>query len=442
MTQASNEILLGDAIQRVAYPLETDSDLDPLLARTQGARYVLLGEASHGTSEYYTWRTRISQRLIQEQGFNFIAVEGDWPDCYAVNRYVRHFDDGGESAREVLHQFARWPTWMWANWEVVALAEWLHDYNRGRPPEQQVGFYGLDVYSLWESLEEITRYLEGVDPEAAETARQAYNCFQPYDRDEQAYAWATRIVPAACERDVLRLLAEIQTRRTKLQRQAGDGEAVFNAEQNAHAAVGAEHYYRTMIEGGPASWNVRDYHMADTLDRVVQHLGPGAKGILWEHNTHIGDARATDMAAAGMVNVGQIVRERHADDGVVLVGFASHRGSVIAGRAWDAPMEVMPVPEARAGSWEDLLHRSLQSNGMILMNDLGGADTLFRATRPHRAIGVVYHPDYERLGNYVPTSLTRRYDAFLFIDETQALHPLHLTEEAAVEPPETYPWNV
>ncbi len=443
MTNPSSDRLLGDAINRHAHLLETMDDLDPLMEQIGDARFVLLGEASHGTSEYYLWRMRLSQRLIEEKGFSFVAVEGDWPDCYRVNRYVRGYEDAGEKAVDVLDAFNRWPTWMWANWEVVALAEWMREHNRGLPAARQAGFYGLDVYSLWESLQEVSEYLEGVDAESAALARRAYVCFQPYDRDVQAYAWATRLVPASCEADVLELLTELRRKMPTYKALPGDGEEAFNAEQNALVALGAERYYRTMMEGGAASWNLRDTHMVDTLERLVQHHGPQSKAIVWEHNTHIGDARATDMAAAGMVNVGQLMREKRGGEGVVLVGFGSHRGTVIAGEAWDAPMEVMDVPEARADSWEDVLHHALEgANGMILMNTLGADADLFRRTRGHRAIGVVYNPMHERFGNYVPTSLSRRYDAFLHIDQTQALHPLHVEPVKTLEPPETFPWAV
>lgn len=441
MVNRSYDTLLDDVLQRNAHALQTNDDLDPLLDRIGEARFVLLGEASHGTSDYYLWRSRLSQRLIREKGFSFIGVEGDWPDCYRINRYIKGYPDSGANARDVLHAFGRWPTWMWANWEVAALVNWLRGYNDGQPPERKVGFYGLDVYSLWDSLTEVSAYLEGIDPEAARAARNAYQCFQPYNRDEHSYAWATRIAPVSCEEEVIKLLAETR-RKAGENTFAGDGEAAFNAEQNALVAVNAERYYRAMIQGGPDSWNVRDEHMTETLERLVNHFGSDTKAIVWEHNTHIGDARATDMAGAGMVNVGQLVRQRRVEDGVVLVGFGSHRGTVIAGREWDAPMERMRVPEARDGSWEDLLHRSLGQDGYFIFSEIDDGKDLFRRTRGHRAIGVVYNPEHEFLGNYVPTSLSRRYDVFIYLEETEALHPLHITPEAGVEPPETYPWSV
>jgi erythromycin esterase-like protein len=279
-------------------------------------------------------------------------------------------------------------------------------------------------------------YIAENRPDALDAARRAMRCFEPYGEDGQAYAWATAMVPASCEDEVLNLLVEL---RGQSYPYTSDLEAGFNAEQNAWIAVGAERYYRTMMRGDAESWNLRDFHMADTLERLMDYHGPRAKGIVWEHNTHIGDARATDMAGADMVNVGQLVRERHADDGVFLVGFGSHRGSVIAGREWGAPMERMPVPRAREASWEDVLHQSGAANKLLFMDDLRQVEEA-AAPRGHRAIGVVYHPEREG-GNYVPSVLPERYDAFLYLDETQALHPLHL-EPATNQPPETYPWGV
>jgi erythromycin esterase-like protein len=412
--------------------------LDPLLERIDDARYVLLGEASHGTSEYYQWRARISQRLILEKGFSFIAVEGDWPDCYRVNRYVKGFPDSTADAREVLETFVRWPTWMWANIEIVALAEWLRKHNASVSEHKKVGFFGLDVYSLWDSLYAVLGYLRKTDPSLLPAARRALRCFQPYGEDVQQYARATCLVPTSCEDEVVDLLKELCAKEPQFRI---DGrEEYFMAEQNALVVKNAEAYYRAMVRGGPESWNLRDRHMTDTLQRLIRHHGPDAKAIVWEHNTHIGDARYTDMADEGMVNVGQLVRERHIHEGVFLVGFGSNRGSVIAGKDWEAPMEKMAVPPGRAGSWEDVLHRAGASNKLLLLEEVADADE-FLTERGHRAIGVVYHPEYEHQGNYVPTILPRRYDAFCYLDETRALHPLHL-HPALERIPETYPWGV
>jgi erythromycin esterase-like protein len=282
-------------------------------------------------------------------------------------------------------------------------------------------------------------YLEGTDPEAVRAAWQAFRCFEPYGEDVQQYAWATRFVRQSCEDEVVALLAELRRKAPQYTEQ--NRGAYFNAEQNALVVRNAERYYRTMVRGGSASWNIRDQHMVETLERLMQHHGPAAKAIVWEHNTHIGDARATDMARTGMFNVGQLVRERRAGEGVVLVGFGSHHGTVIAATEWDAPMERMPVPPAREGSWEDVLHRAGAADKLLILSDDRVPPSLLES-RGHRAIGVVYDPAYEAFGNYVPSVLPRRYDAFMYLDETQALHPLHMALQRASEPPETFPTGV
>ena len=427
---------LADEIRSLATPLKKSADLDPLMEMIGDSRYVLLGEASHGTSEYYTWRSEISQRLISEKGFSFIAVEGDWPDCYSVNRYVKGIE--GKSAEDVLHAFSRWPTWMWANREIVDLAEWLRDYNNYRPQDMQVGFFGLDVYSLWESMHSVLEYLDGLDPDLARTARRAYSCFEPYEEDAQEYARATALVPTSCEDEAVRILTALKSKGAELREDSRD--AYFNAEQNALVARNAELYYRTIVRGGPGSWNVRDNHMMETLNRLMDHHGPRSKAIVWEHNTHIGDARFTDMARSGMVNVGQLARQEHERDGVVLVGFGTHRGTVIAGSEWGAPMKRMRVPEAREGSYEAAMKKAGIPNSLFIFPH--GEDERTRELREvhgHRAIGVVYNPRTESWGNYVPTILPGRYDAFIYLEETHALHPLHMKPVLDGEMPETYP---
>jgi erythromycin esterase len=429
---------LDTGLARIARPLESARDLDPLIDAVGDARFVLLGEASHGTSEFYTWRMEISKRLIDEKGFSFIGVEGDWPDCYRVNRYLKRMSDSGSSAREVLHAFERWPTWMWANSEVVDLIEWLRDFNRSRGEEQRVGFYGLDVYSLWDSMRAVNEYLERIDPKLAAAARRAYNCFEPYAEDAQEYARATALVPTSCEDEAVGVLRALRANAASFREDGSEG--YFDAEQNALVARNAELYYRTMIRGGPGSWNVRDTHMVETLDRLMGHHGTNAKAIVWEHNTHVGDARFTDMARAGMVNVGQLVRQSHDREGVLLVGFGTHRGTVIAGDEWGAPMERMRVPPARRDSFEEAMHDGPANDCLLLFDGLedGGVRGLDEPIG-HRAIGVVYDPDHERWGNYVPTIIPRRYDAFLFIDETRAVDPLHMPVHVGGDVPETYP---
>jgi len=429
--------VIGD-IREHSHLLSNKADLTPLFEKIGDARIVMLGEASHGTHEFYTWRSYISRRLIQEKNFNFIAVEGDWPDCYRINRYIKNYKDAGTDSKEVLSQFRRWPTWMWANWEILELTNWLKQYNSSIPLNKKIGFYGLDVYSLWESMEVIMQYLTKVDKKALETAKKAFECFEPYQKDEgRSYAKASQFVPEICEDEVLTLLKEIQQR---LPRYDGDFENVFSTEQNALIAVNAEKYYRAMVNAGPHSWNIRDGHMADTLERLLNFHGSGSKVIVWEHNTHVGDARATDMVDDGMYNIGELARLKHNDKGVFLVGFGTYSGSVIAGRGWGAPMKRLNVPPAKKGSWENLLHEAGKENKLLMMDDFM-TDSFMESHIGHRAIGVVYNPEYERLGNYVPSILPMRYDAFIFLNETKALHPLHIVPDGHLVP-ETYPFGI
>jgi erythromycin esterase len=415
-------------IRSLACPLARVGDLDALVERVGTARFACLGEASHGTHDFYRWRAELSRRLIEERGFTWIGVEGDWPDCWRINRWVRGHADQGLDARGLLEGFERWPTWMWANHEVADFLDWLHEWNGARPEPERVGFYGLDVYSLWDSLREIMGWLGTHAPDAVAAATRAWQCFLPYGEDPHEYAWSTRLVPTSCEPDVVALLAETHRRARD---RSGD-ESAFDAAQNAEVVVDAEHYYRTMVRGDRQSWNIRDRHMTDTVDRLAHHLGPGSKGLVWEHNTHVGDARATDMAAAGLVTVGQLVRERHAAEGVVLVGFASHRGTVLAAAGWGEPEEVLTLPVARTGSHEDLLHRALGADAVLILGDDRSGPWL--STRlGHRAVGVVYQPRREA-GNYVPTVMGGRYDALVWLEETSALAPLH--HEAPPREPE------
>lgn len=426
------------SIKQWAYPLHSKTDLQPLIDHIGDSRIVMLGESSHGTHEYYTWRTYLTKRLIEEKGFNFIAVEGDWPDCYRINRFVKGYDQTGQTAFSVLHEFSRWPTWLWANWEVMALLDWLKSHNKGLPNNKKAGFYGLDVYSLWESIENILQYLKKTDASALKVAEQAFRCFEPFHGDEGAYAKASRLVPELCQNEVVELLMEVQR---KIPTYNSDPENVFNAEQNAQVAVNAEEYYRSMLDGGPHSWNIRDRHMAETLDRLLKFHGDQSKVIVWEHNTHIGDARATDMVEDGMFNLGELARVQYPKEGVVLVGFGSYKGTVTAGRKWGSTIETMEMPEAMEGSWEHYLHQAGASNKLLIMKDFEKNAAMMEQFIGHRAIGVVYNSGYERFGNYVPTILPLRYDAFIYIDETSALHPLHF-EPDGTEVPETYPFGV
>jgi len=416
------------------HPLQGPQDLDLLMEEIGNARIVLLGEASHGTSEYYTWRTAISKRLIQEKNFNFISVEGDWPDCFEVNKYIKGQGEA-VTAPELLQTFNRWPTWMWGNWEVAGLVDWMKKFNAGKSEAEQAGFFGLDVYSLWDSLQEILNYLEQQGGPAAAAAKKAFRCFEPYSEDPQEYARAVAFVSQDCEDEVVNML---QALRQKGLDSGADRTAEFDAEQNALVAVNAERYYRAMIRGGGSSWNVRDRHMMETLTRLLDLHGPDSKAIIWEHNTHVGDARYTDMARNNMVNVGQLVREQYGEENTFIVGFGSYKGSVIAADEWGEPMEIMEVPPAPSGTWENMLHEISPQNKLLFSKELTEEKAL-RDKIGHRAIGVVYHPRMERYGNYVPTVVPKRYDAFAYIDTTRALHPLAIYQDHT-QPPELYPF--
>ncbi len=411
--------------------------LKPLYNRIGDARVVMLGESSHGTHEYYTWRTMITQYLVENKGFNVIGVEGDWPDCYQINRFIRHWENSGQTAQDVLRKFHRWPTWMWSNWEIAALVEWLRKFNHGKNYDHQVGFYGLDVYSLWESLESVMDYLQKNEPDAVETAQQAINCFEPYNREGVNYATKVRLVPETCENEVLDLLKELHTRTSW---GGTDHEASFSVRQNALTAVNAEKYFRAMLRGGPDSWNIRDTHMADTLENLLNQLGPESKAVVWEHNTHIGDASATEMREDRMLNIGQLIRERLGRDKVVLVGFGSFKGNVIASEAWGEEIRKMQLPEARNDSWENLLHQYSPANKLLISNEMKDISHLKEMIN-HRAVGVVYHPERDHFGNYVQSLIPLRYDAFIYLDETNALHPMKKNKETD-RMPDTYPWGI
>ncbi|NEU56554.1 erythromycin esterase family protein [Halorussus sp. MSC15.2] len=426
-----------------AEPLDEEA-VSRLADEVEDAAFVLLGEASHGTSEYYRWRARLTAELVERGEASFVAVEGDWTDCYEVNRYVRgakrretraRSDDSrtgqrdASRATDVLAEFDRWPTWMWANWEVAAFVDRLRGYNEGRSHDEQVGFYGLDVYSLFESMEAVVEFLEEYDPEAAERARDAYKCFEPYGEDAREYGRSTRLAPDDCEDEVVEILADLASDGSEYD----DTEARFSAEQNALVAKNAEEYYRSMVKGSAESWNVRDDHMMATLDRLADHHGGTA--VVWAHNTHVGDARATDMRDRGKHNLGQLARENHPGD-CHLVGFGTHRGEVIAGEAWDAEMEEMRVPPAREGSVGDAFHRATGDDCLLADTDAPA----LRERRGHRAIGVVYDPHREAY-NYVPTNLAERYDSFVHVEDSTALHPLGVDADST-RPPESYPWGV
>lgn len=422
-----SEALILSAIQKLSMPFGTKESMDSLIKQAEKARYVLMGEASHGTSDFYQVRAELSKRLIAEHGFRFIAVEGDWPSCYTFNRYIKGYPDAAVNGKEALNDFNRWPTWMWANEEILELADWMRDFNKEKPESEKVGFYGIDVYSLWESMDEILKYLGKTDRADLEAARKAFECFEPFSRDEQSYGISASLYGEGCEEEVISLLSRLQDKWKDTQPQ--DQENALSAELNAMAVKGAESYYRTMIRHDSDSWNIRDRHMVSALEKLMEFYGENSRVLVWEHNTHIGDARATDMAGEGMVNVGQLLREKYGNE-VYAIGFGTYEGTVIAGRSWGAPMEEMRVPPAIKNSWEELLHRKGAEDQLLLMEQ--DDPILDEIAVGHRAIGVVYHPERER-GNYVPTVISKRYDAFIYLDHTKALRPLTFTLSSGVE---------
>src|SRR5918995_885016 len=335
--------LVMDVIEAAARPVEGGAhDYDPLLKLIGEARFCLLGEATHGTHEFYRERAEITKRLIKEKAFTAIAVEADWPDAFRVNRYVRGLSDD-RNADEALSGFKRFPTWMWRNTVVVDFVEWLRSYNESLPADGgRVGFYGLDLYSLYTSIEAVLGYLNKIDPEAAKRARYRYSCFEHFGDDTQAYGYATSFgLTASCEREVIEQLIELRRRAADYASRDGRvaRDEYFFAEQNARLVRNAEKYYRTMFHGRVESWNLRDRHMAETLDALISHLtlqGENAKVAVWEHNSHLGDARATYMADYGELNVGQLVRQRYGSD-AVLIGFTTYKGTVTAASEWDGP---------------------------------------------------------------------------------------------------------
>lgn len=436
-------------VRQAAIPLTgAQTDYDAVIGMVGNAHFVLLGEASHGTHEFYQQRAEITKRLIQERGFNAVAVEADWPDAYEVNRYVRGVDAVG-SALDSLVGFKRFPTWMWRNRDVLDFVSWLRQHNDRAPdPRQKVGFYGLDLYSLFTSMEAVVRYLDQVDPEAATHARERYACFEHFGVDSQAYGYATTLgLSPACEEEALRQLVELQQHRGEYANRDGllAEDEFFYAEQNAKVARDAEQYYRVMFHGRVESWNLRDRHMADTIDALVAHFarqGRDAKIVVWEHNSHLGDARATEMGQGGEQNVGEFVRERHGHDSCS-IGFSTYQGWVSAASEWDQPVQRKRVRPALAGSYEALFHGTGVPRFFLPLRERNAATVDLLKPRLERAIGVIYLPESERMSHYFYARLPEQFDAIIHIDETTAVVPLETTTEwEHGEVPETYPTGI
>jgi erythromycin esterase-like protein len=432
------------AVRAAAHRLErSPHDFDPLLERIGDARVVLLGEATHGTHEFYRVRAELTRRLIEDKGFDIVAVEADWPDAYRVNRWIRGASDD-EDAEDALSGFRRFPTWMWRNSDVLDFAGWLRAHNESLPAgKPMVGFYGLDLYALYTSIAAVLEYLEQVDPELARRARARYSCFEHFGEDSQAYGYAAGLgLSPACEREALQQLLEMRQRASDLARRDGriPEDEFFFAEQNARLVVSAEAYYRTMFGSRTASWNLRDRHMADTLGALIRHFQAkqqNARVVVWEHNSHVGDARATEVGAAGELNVGQLARQAYGGD-AVLVGFTTFSGTVTAASEWDAPAERKRVRPALPGSYEALFHATGIDRFLLLLNE----PSLRALDDPmlERAIGVIYRPETERQSHYFKAWLRRQFDAVFHYDYSRAVEPLERSAEwEAGEVPETYP---
>jgi erythromycin esterase-like protein len=437
----------AELVREIAQPLSGGSDdYDALLQLIGDVRLVLLGEATHGTHEFYSERAAITKRLIAEKGFSILAIEADWPDSARVHRYVRGAS-ADNNADQALSGFRRFPTWMWRNMVVAEFVEWLRTFNKDIDPKRApVGFYGMDLYSLHASIEAVLKYLDKVDPEAAKRARLRYSCFDQFSRKPQEYGYATTVgAIESCEEAVVEQLVELQQKAGEFLSRDGQvaAEEFFFAEQNARLVRDAEQYYRSMFRGRASSWNLRDRHMVETIESLVAHLNGSRqpKALIWAHNSHLGDARATEMSHYGEVNVGQLIRERFGND-VVLIGFTTHHGTVTAASDWGAPAERKNVRPALRGSYEDLFHDTGLARFWIDLRGAGQIGSLQRR-RIERAIGVIYRPENERLNHYFHARLPEQFDAVIHFDETRAVEPLERTslwEEG--ELPETYPFKV
>jgi protein-L-isoaspartate(D-aspartate) O-methyltransferase len=443
---------LRHGIERTCEPFDDveSADLSGLMRRIGDARLVLLGEATHGTAEFYDMRARITRHLITHKGFNAVAVEADWPDAAAIDAYVRGSRQARGSTGTESVPFTRFPTWMWANESVRRFVHWLREHNAGTVSrERATGFYGLDLYSMYGSIAAVLDYLEDVDPATARTARERYGCLMPWAEDPAAYGRAAMSDRyRACEDQVVAMLQELEHRR--FEEADWDGERLFDAKQNARLVSNAERYYRAMYYGGRSSWNLRDQHMFDTLEAVLEFRGRDTKAVVWAHNSHLGDARATEMGAQGEHNVGQLARQHHGDQ-AYLIGFGTDHGTVAAATHWGGPMEIKRVVPAMPGSYERLCHDTRVPRFMLPLraepsDERRGAREVrevregLMEPRLERAIGVIYRPDTERQSHYFQATLPRQFDEFIWFDETSAVQALDVAQKRG--PADTFPFGV
>ena len=410
------------------------ADLEPLLERIGDARIVLLGEASHGTSEFYRMRERITRALIVGKGFNFVAIEGDWPDAARIDHYVRH----REYSPSEWTAFARFPRWMWRNREVRQFVDWLREHNAREADAQRIAFHGLDLYSMYTSIRAVLEYLERVDPKSAQVARTRYACLTPWQSDPAVYGQAMLTGEyRSCEHEVSLMLRDLlKKHRTYAEH---DGERFLDAVQNARLVTDAERYYRTMYYGSRSSWNLRDRHMFDTLGDLLTFHGRSSKAIVWAHNSHVGDSAATEMSARDEYNIGHLCRQQF-DRACYAIGFGTHRGTVAAASNWDEPMQIKSVRPSLADSYERLCHDSAVPRFMLPLRPLASSLAELRQPRLERAIGVIYRPETELQSHYFEAVLPSQFDEYIWFDETAAVHAIRTEELTGT--PDTYPFGL
>ncbi len=411
-------------------------NLEPMLRRIGNARLVLLGESTHGTSEFYRMRERITRELIEKKGFAFVAIEGDWPDAARIDHYVRH----SKVPPSEWTAFARFPVWMWRNREVREFVDWLRARNADVKLGNRVAFHGLDLYSLYNSIRSVLDYLDRVDPKTAEVARRRYACLTPWQSDPSVYGQATLSGQyQTCEREVTSMLTDLMLKRRAYAEH--DGERFLDAVQNARLVANAERYYRTMYYGSRASWNLRDSHMFETLKHLLAFHGPQSKGIVWAHNSHVGDSAATEMSARDEYNIGHLCRQEFADASYS-IGFGTNSGTVAAASNWDEPMQVMSVRPGLAESYERLCHETGEARFLLPLRGMGPAAPLAGLMHPRleRAIGVIYRPESELQSHYFEAVLPSQFDEFVWFDATNAVTPLRSEELKGL--PDTYPFGL
>lgn len=416
LTQNYQEDL--ELLSEIILPLESESDLNEIVNETKERKFVLLGESSHGTSEYYKWRAEISKRLIEENGFSFIAIEGDWPNIYEVNKYVKLMDDSLATGTDTLATIERWPPWMWNNEEFLELVEWVREYNEELPSGQRIGIYGMDMQDLNSAIEKSKQMLARINPGLKERISQELSCMENYNGDIQEYAQAYFSEDISCEDDVKNIIDEFNN--TYSQNDVLNSEEVFKTYQNLLAIQYAEAYARELASQGSQSWNTRVGYMKETVENLSEKYQ--GSGMIWAHNTHLGDASATEMKDVGMVNIGQLLREEYDNENIFIVGFGTNTGKVMASFQWGLDPQILDLPPAIATSIESFLNR-IDSNSFIIPMYKENIPEILTKRVGHRAKGVVYNPSNDH-NHYVETILSQRYDAFIFIKETSALNPL------------------